>query len=81
MNPDQLKNLEDTLWSTADTLRANTDLKSTEYSAPVLGLIFLKFADNRYKQFEAEILAEYEALKGTRRERKIHEIAISKFSF
>jgi len=48
MTPEQLKELEDNLWKSADTLRANTDLKSSEYSTPVLGLIFLKFADNRY---------------------------------
>ena len=45
MTSEELKYLEDTLWQTADTLRANSDLKSTEYSTPVLGLIFLKFAD------------------------------------
>ena len=33
-------------------LRANSDLKSSEYSTPVLGLIFLKFADNKYRQHE-----------------------------
>jgi len=67
MNPEELKELEDNLWKSADTMRANTDLKSSEYSTPVLGLIFLKFADNRYKRFESEILAEYEGLRDTRR--------------
>ena len=81
MTPEQLKELEANLWKSADTLRANTDLKSSEYSTPVLGLIFLKFADNRYKQFEPEILQEYEALKGTRREKEIHEIAIARCGF
>ena len=47
MNKEELKKLEATLWQTADTLRANSDLKSSEYSTPVLGLIFLKFADNK----------------------------------
>lgn len=77
----QLKALEDTLWETADTLRANSDLKSSEYSTPVLGLIFLKFADNKYKRFEKEITAEYEKLKGSRRERKIEDIALEKCGF
>ena len=81
MTPEQLKELEDNLWKSADTLRANTDLKSSEYSTPVLGLIFLKFADNRYRQFEQEIQQEYEELKGTRREKEIHEIAIAKCGF
>ena len=47
MTTEDLKKLEAALWQTADTLRANSDLKSSEYSTPVLGLIFLKFADNK----------------------------------
>lgn len=81
MTRDDLKNLEATLWQSADTLRANSDLKSTEYSTPVLGLIFLKFADNKYSQHEKEILKEYEGLKGTRREKPISEIAVEKCGF
>ncbi|CAB1073129.1 Type I restriction-modification system, DNA-methyltransferase subunit M (EC [Olavius algarvensis Delta 1 endosymbiont] len=52
MNPQELKQLEDDLWRSADTLRANSDLKATEYSTPVLGLIFLKFAGNKYRRNE-----------------------------
>ncbi|WP_066377999.1 type I restriction-modification system subunit M [Anabaena sp. CA = ATCC 33047] len=81
MTPEELKQLEDTLWQSADTLRANSDLTSNEYSTPVMGLIFLKFADNKYRQYEAEILQAYEALKGTRREKNIEEIAIEKCGF
>ncbi len=51
MTTEDLKQLEADLWRSADTLRANSDLKSSEYSTPVLGLIFLKFADNRYRQY------------------------------
>ena len=43
--PSNLKDLEDRLWDAADQLRANSNLKSSEYSVPVLGLIFLRFAD------------------------------------
>jgi type I restriction enzyme M protein len=81
MTREQLKQLEADLWSAADNLRANSDLKSNEYSTPVLGLIFLKFADNNYRRHEAEIIAEYQKLKGTRREKKISEIAIEKCGF
>ncbi|HEY8096215.1 MAG TPA: N-6 DNA methylase [Methylobacter sp.] len=81
MNKDQLKKLEADLWSAADKLRANSDLKSSEYATPVLGLIFLKFADNNYRRFEAEIHAEYTKLKGSRREKKISDIAIEKCGF
>ncbi|MDA1274108.1 MAG: class I SAM-dependent DNA methyltransferase [Verrucomicrobia bacterium] len=81
MTRDQLKQLETDLWSAADNLRANSDLKSSEYATPVLGLIFLKFADNNYRRQEAGILAEYQKLKGTRREKKLSDIAIEKCGF
>ncbi|HQF55101.1 MAG TPA: class I SAM-dependent DNA methyltransferase [Fibrobacteria bacterium] len=77
----ELKSLQDTLWRTADQLRSNSPLKSSEYAVPVLGLIFLKFADSKYAAHEAEIQAEYKRLKGSRRERGIYEIAISKCGF
>jgi type I restriction enzyme M protein len=44
-------------------------------------LIFLKFADNNYRRHEADIIAEYQKLKGTRRERKLSDIAIEKCGF
>ena len=81
MTRDQLKQLEADLWSAADNLRANSDLKSSEYATPVLGLIFLKFADNNYRRHEADIIAEYQKLKGTRREKKLSDIAIEKCGF
>lgn len=81
MNTAELKELEKTLWQSADTLRANSDLKSFEYSTPVLGLIFLRFADNKFSQYEKEIESEYKSLKGTRREKPIHEIAIGRCGF
>lgn len=81
MNKDQLKKLEVDLWSAADKLRANSDLKASEYSTPVLGLIFLKFADNNYRRHEAEIIDEYHKLRGSRREKPISEIAIEKCGF
>jgi type I restriction enzyme M protein len=40
--------LEKSLWDAADQFRANSGLKSQEYSAPVLGLIFLRFAEVRF---------------------------------
>ena len=78
MTNKQLKNLKDTLWTTADQLCANSGLKSTEYAEPILGLIFLRFADVKYSKFEPEIKAEFNSTKGTRMERPIHEIAIEK---
>jgi len=43
--PSNNSDLEKRLWEAADQLRANSGLKSSEYSTPVLGLIFLKYAD------------------------------------
>jgi type I restriction enzyme M protein len=81
MNKEQLKKLEADLWKAADSLRANSDLKASEYSTPVLGLIFLRFADNKYQQHEQAILAEYQKLKGGRLEKDISDIAIEKCGF
>jgi type I restriction enzyme M protein len=81
MTPEAFKQLEDNLWAAADNLRANSDLKSSEYAVPVLGLIFLKFADNKYSQYEKEIHDTYNQLKGTRREKTISDIAIEKCGF
>lgn len=49
--------LEKRLWDAADELRANSKLKSSEYSVPVLGLIFLRFADSRFAAVEKELAA------------------------
>ena len=81
VTPDELKQLEDDLWKSADDLRANSDLKSNEYSTPVLGLIFLRFADNRYRQYEPAIQQAYNSLKGGRREKSMHEIALEQCGF
>ena len=40
--------LEKHLWAAADQLRANSGLNSAQYSTPVLGLIFLRFAEARF---------------------------------
>jgi type I restriction enzyme M protein len=40
--------IEKRLWDAADELRANSKLKSPEYSVPVLGLIFLRYADFKW---------------------------------
>jgi type I restriction enzyme M protein len=49
--------IEQRLWEAADELRANSKLKSSEYSVPVLGLIFLRFADHKFTQAEKELTA------------------------
>ena len=50
-----LKTLEDKLWKAADDLRADSELDPSEYSVPVLGLIFLKYADSKFSALAERI--------------------------
>jgi len=47
--------LEKRLWDAADQFRANSGLKAGQYSTPVLGLIFLRFAEARFAKRRAEL--------------------------
>jgi type I restriction enzyme M protein len=47
--------IEKRLWDAADELRANSKLKSSEYSIPVLGLIFLRYADLKFATAQKEL--------------------------
>ncbi len=53
-----VQQLENELWEAADQLRANSRLTAAEYAMPVLGLIFLRHADNRFKTYLPEIEAD-----------------------
>ena len=55
MQGKQLKLLEAELWRAADQLRANSKLTASEYSMPVLGLIFLRHAYNRFLKVKDEV--------------------------
>jgi len=55
MQGKQLRKLEAELWRAADQLRANSKLTASEYSMPVLGLIFLRHAYNRYLKVKIEV--------------------------
>ncbi len=59
--------LEKRLWEAADQLRANSGLKAQEYSAPVLGLIFLRFAEARFAEKHAQLELEAKKKAGSRR--------------
>ena len=50
-----LSAVQEKLWDAADELRANSGLQASEYSQPVLGLIFLRFAEERFAAAEAEM--------------------------
>jgi type I restriction enzyme M protein len=47
--------LEKRLWDAADQLRANSGLSAAQYSQPVLGLIFLRFAEARFSARRAAL--------------------------
>lgn len=81
MTTEELKKLEEDLWSAATKMRADSDLKLNEFATPVLGLIFLKFADNKYSLVEEEIEATLKEQANSRRQRPVHEIAIEKCGF
>ena len=51
----KLSELESNLWKAADQLRANSSLAASQYSVPVLGLIFLRYADVRFTHAEKEL--------------------------
>lgn len=52
---DNIGTIEKRLWSSADTLRANSNFASNEYFLPVMGLIFLRHAYSRFLTARAEI--------------------------
>ena len=53
--PANHSDLEKRLWDAADELRANSKLKSSEYSIPVLGVIFLRYADHKFAEAEKKM--------------------------
>jgi Type I site-specific restriction-modification system, R (restriction) subunit and related helicases len=48
--------IKSSLWSAADLLWANTGLKPAEFSNPVLGLIFLRYAEKKFLEAEAILI-------------------------
>jgi type I restriction enzyme M protein len=62
-----IEKLEATLWEAADNLRANSHKSSSEYCMPVLGVIFLRHAANRYDAACREIAQDQAAGKMPKR--------------
>jgi type I restriction enzyme M protein len=56
-----IEKLEADLWEAADQLRANSKLSSSEYCMPVLGVIFLRQAANRFEDATRKIEADQAA--------------------
>ena len=59
-----LGELQSKLWEAADQLRANSGLKASEYASPVLGLIFLRYAEERFAR-AAEVVGPGSARRPT----------------
>ena len=81
MTDKELKALKENLWHAADVLRAGAHLAANKYGQPILGLIFLRYADILFKQHKDEIEAEYNRTKGGRAEKTIKEISIETCGF
>ncbi len=63
-----IEGIEKRLWSSADNLRANSNFSSNEYFLPVMGLIFLRHAYNRYLKIKPRIEATLPSRRGKTRE-------------
>ncbi len=59
--------IEKRLWAAADQLWANSNLRPSEFSTPVLGLIFLRYADHKFAQAEAALARKAKAGQGRRK--------------
>ncbi|MFP4008212.1 MAG: N-6 DNA methylase [Spirulinaceae cyanobacterium] len=70
---ENLAQIESSLWESADNLRANSKLNASEYSMPVLGLIFLRHATNRFEQVKGEIEATLPTRGGKPRPLTTHD--------
>ncbi|WP_242845246.1 type I restriction-modification system subunit M [Clostridium novyi] len=64
---EDIKKIERDLWDAADQLRANSKLTAAEYSMPVLGLIFLRYAYNRFLMVKEEIEENLPSRNGKKR--------------
>ena len=81
MTDSELKKLKDDLWHSADMLRAGAHLAANKYGQPILGLIFLRYADVLFKQHKDEIDREFNKLKNSRMAKSPRQIAIEKCGF
>lgn len=61
MKTTDLAKVRGTLWAAADELRANSKLTPVQYRNPVLGLVFLAYAENRFEAVRGEVEAKASA--------------------
>ena len=55
MDQQQIKNIETELWSAADSLREGSSLTAAEYKDPLLGLVFLRFIQNKFEDVKSDL--------------------------
>ena len=65
MKAEDLREVQRVLWAAADEMRANSSLAPAEYRGPVLGLVFLAYAEKRFDEVTPE-------LQGKQRKRRRH---------
>ncbi len=71
MTNEEIKKLETKLWGAADELRANSKLTAAEYKDPVLGLILLRYAQNKFEEAKKKIEKDLPINPRTGKKRKI----------
>ena len=81
MTDQEIKELKDNLWKSADMLRASAHLAANKYGQPILGLIFLRYADILFKQHKQEIEQELKKYANSRIKKTIKDISIDKIGF
>ena len=62
-----INKVKNDLWEAANKLRADSNLKTNEFSVPVLGLIFLRYADFKFALSESEFKVEFAKLSERRK--------------
>ena len=63
---EHIEAIEKRLWNAADTLRANSNYASNEYFLPVMGLIFLRHAYNRFLTVKESVVVNLPKRGGMR---------------
>lgn len=71
MVKESLKKIEERLWNAAESFRTESDLSVHQYSQPVLGLIFLRFAEFKFEHANDELKNIKKTGASVVRERKI----------
>lgn len=70
MTQEEIRALEKDLWESADGLRANSKLTAAEYKDPLLGLVLLRFAQNRYEDAKVQVEESLPINPRTKRKRE-----------